>query len=107
MDCTSHFKIRRTYGTLTVEAKEIIIFAKSDEKTFDGKELVCNEIEYDASLLVDGHTIKSFEVEGSQTTIGQSANVLRSVVIVDANGKVTTSNYKVKIVDGLLTVNKP
>ncbi len=106
-DCTSHFYVIKNYGSLTITPKPIEISAKSAEKTFDGTSLVCDEIEYDASLLVLGEYVKEFEVEGSQKTIGQSANVLRSVVIVDAAGNVTTGNYEVKIIDGTLTVKRP
>ena len=107
VDCTSHYLIVPVYGSLTIKTKVIEISAKSAEKLFDGTPLVCEEIEYDASLLADGEYVKEFVVEGSQKSIGQSANVLRSVVIVDENGKVTTKNYEVKIKDGILTVKKP
>ena len=104
---TDHYEIIRKYGSLTVTPKPIEITAKSAEKVFDGRPLVCEEIEYDKSLLVEGEYVRESEVEGSQKSIGQSANVIRSVVIVDAEGKVTTGNYEITVKDGTLTVKKP
>ena len=107
VDCTDHYVVKRFFGSLQVSVKYIEITAGSAEKTFDGKALVCNEIDYNPADLASGEYIKEFETEGSQKSIGSSANVLRSVTIVNADGKNTTGNYEIKIKDGLLTVKKP
>lgn len=106
-DCTDHYWIVNGFGTLTVTPRPITIAAGSDVKSYDGTPLVCNDIEYDPLDLADGHYISEFVVEGSQKNIGKSANVVKSVVIVNAAGDDVTSNYQRTIVDGELKVNPP
>ena len=107
VDCTDHFYIRNTYGTLTLDAKDITISARSDSKPYDGSALTCNHIDYDETLLAPGDRIDYYVVEGTQTNIGKSANVLVSVKIVNEAGEDVTDNYKITIQDGILTVTVP
>lgn len=107
VDCTSHFWVEYVYGTLTLTAKEITISAQSDEKEYDGSALTCNQIVYDASLLAAGDTIVEYTVQGTQTNIGSSSNVLKSVRIENSKGEDVTDNYMITIRDGVLTVTVP
>lgn len=107
VDCTDHFYIRNTYGTLTLTAREITISAKSDTKAYDGSALTCDGIDCDETLLAPGDRIDHYVVEGTQTNIGKSANVLVSVKIVNELGVDVTDNYKITIQDGILTVTVP
>lgn len=107
VDCTSHFAITTISGNLTLNAKNITVSAKSGEKEFDGTPLVMNNIVFDPSMLAEGDEIIEFVVVGSQTNIGKSANVLRSIKIVNKDGKDVTENYKITIEDGLLVVKIP
>lgn len=106
-DCTSHYWVVNSFGTLKVTERPISISAKSDIKAYDGTPLVCNDIEYDSAALAPDHYVSEFVVEGSQKNIGKSANVVRSVVIKDAGGNDVTSNYKITITDGELKVTPP
>jgi uncharacterized protein (UPF0210 family) len=46
-------------------------------------------------------------VVGTQTNIGEKVNKVQEVVIYDESGKDVTSNYKINIVNGRLTVTPP
>ena len=107
VECTDHFYILNSYGTLTLTAKEITITASSDTKEYDGSALICNDIDYDVSMLASGDRIAAYVVVGTQTNIGKSANVLESVIIVNENGENVTENYQITIQDGILTVTVP
>lgn len=106
-DCTDHFWITSDYGKLTVNPREIVITAASAEKKFDGEALVRNEIEYDAATLAPGDSVSEFTIEGTQKSIGESANVLKNVKIVNSGGADVTSNYKININNGTLKVTPP
>ena len=107
VDCTSHFWVNKTYGTLTLTARELTVYAGSDEKPFDGTVLTCDSIIYDELQLAEGDYIADYVIEGSQKNIGSSSNVLKSVKILNQNGQNVTSNYTITIRDGLLTVTVP
>ena len=102
-DVTDHFYISKTYGTLTVTAREITIEAGSATGRF-GQTLTCNEIIYDMEDLANTDRVESYEVEGTQSTIGYSSNVIRDIVIKNEAGMEVTSNYKITYVDGRLTI---
>lgn len=104
---TDYYRITKNYGYLTVTAREITVTAGSETKPFDGTPLVCDKIDYSASVLAVGDRIDSYVVEGSQTNIGESVNVIRSIVIKNQKGQDVTSNYSIKIKDGLLKVTVP
>lgn len=107
VDCTDHYKISRTYGTLKVNAREFSVKAKDAEKAYDGKALTCNELEYDESALAEGDYIASYEVQGSQTNIGKCSNIIKSIVIKNQKGEDVTSNYILKTEEGILSVTLP
>ena len=54
----------------------------------------------------DGHT-PEIVVEGSQTNVGYSDNIVTSVVIRDENGVNVTGNYSITLVSGTLRVLPP
>ena len=105
---TDHYMISKTSGDLSVKARAITIAAKSAERQFiPGQALVCNEIDYDPAALAVGDTIASYEVKGSQKSIGESANIIQTIVIKNSKGEVVTSNYSITILDGVLKVTVP
>ena len=106
-DCTDHFWISYKFGMLILNVREITISADSAQKEYDGAPLTCNSIIYDASLLASTDHVEEYDVWGSQLSIGESSNVLKSVKIVNSDGKDVTANYKITIQDGLLTVTEP
>ena len=108
VSANDHFAITRSYGDLTVNALGLTVTAGSDEKVYviGGAALTCNEITYDASALADGDRVESFTVIGSQTEIGESANIVREIVITNSAGKDVTSNYSITFIDGVLKVTE-
>ena len=109
-DVTDHYKISYEYGRLTVYKKNIDLTAADATKPWDQKPLTKNELVDDyADKLAPGDWIDldALVIEGSQTNIGYSSNVIRKVVIRNANGTDVTANYNITIHDGLLTVTRP
>lgn len=102
-DVTDHFYVSKTFGTLTVKAREITLTAGSASGRF-GQTVTRNEILYDKEDLAATDNIFMYEVEGSQSNIGYSSNVIRDVIIKNKSGNDVTSNYKITYVDGRLTV---
>lgn len=105
-DITKLYKFEYNFGSVTIKANVLTLKAGSAEKVYDGQALVCNEYEIVSGVLAEGDTISSFEIVGSQTAPGQSANVieLSSIVIVNEEGEDVTSNYLLSVEDGSLTV---
>ena len=108
VDCTDHYKLVYNYGKLTINVRDITLTAKSDSKVYDGTALTNSNIEYSQSDLATGDYIDNYIINGSQTNIGVSANVIdvTSIIIRNKNGKNVTSNYRIKTVDGQLKVTK-
>ncbi|MCR5625675.1 MAG: hypothetical protein K6G11_10665, partial [Lachnospiraceae bacterium] len=104
-DVTGNYTISYESGVLTVDPKEVVITAGSDEKTYDGTALTCNtfkaadnEGNVDAYFL-DGYLSYSDKnegvsskaiaendkinvvLDGSQTTVGSSDNKVGKVVV--------------------------
>jgi hypothetical protein len=84
----------------------IQITAASDSKAYDGEALTNDGYELTGGTLNEGDTIVSVTVTGSQTEVGESANVASNARIVDANGNDVTANYVISYVDGTLSVTK-
>ena len=99
-------------GELKVNPKSVTITAGSDEKTYDGDPLTCSTA--NASALETGDTHKFTVVMTADSTItepGTQPNVIASVdgvAITATTGKtdVEIGNYRVTVVDGLLTVHE-
>ncbi len=111
VDCTDHYKIERTYGTLTVTARDITVKAGSETRKYNGKPLTCNEIEYDPDDLAKGDEIVAYVVKPANekppiSPGSKTSNVLEvgSVRIENADGKDVTHNYNIECESGLLTV---
>ncbi len=107
VDRTHYFLINRVYGTLTVTPAPLTLKAADAEKTYDGEPLTANEIELMGGDTVGGDYIHSFTVEGSQTRVGRSENLITDVVIRNADGEDVTRNYAIETVAGHLKVTAP
>lgn len=105
-DVTELYKFEYNLGSVIIQPNTLTLKAKSAEKLYDGYELVCNEIEIVGGVLIDGDTISSYNVIGSQVLPGQSANVIdiSSIVITNKDGEDVTSNYLLSVEDGSLIV---
>lgn len=90
--------------------KDLILTAKSKEKTYDGEALTSDGVDdlvsdY-ADYLAEGDTITSVTYDGSQTEAGTSNSLPSDVTIVDKNGKDHTDYYHISYASGTLTVNQ-
>jgi hypothetical protein len=94
------------YGTLEVTKRPITITAASDSKVYDGTELTNNGYTITSGTLVEGQSIDSITLVGSQTEIGSSTNVVSGAVITDSSSNDVTANYDITYVDGTLTVEE-
>ena len=90
----------------------IVITADSNEKVYDGTALTDDGFTYTQGVLMAGDYITAV-VEGSQTDVGSSANVVTSYKVLRDTGAVTreivdvTANYaNITTEDGTLTVTK-
>ncbi|MGE9903546.1 InlB B-repeat-containing protein [Streptococcus alactolyticus] len=90
--------------------KDLILTAKSKEKTYDGEALTSDGVDDLVSdyavYLAKGDTITSVTYYGSQTEAGTSNSLPSDVTIVDKNGKDHTDYYHISYASGTLTVNQ-
>ncbi|MBQ8407373.1 MAG: hypothetical protein IJY39_00770 [Clostridia bacterium] len=103
-DVTDIYYVNKITGTVAVEAIPITFKAGDATKKYDGTPLICNECTLTEGSLLQGHTVVSWVVAGSQTEIGRSENLIQSVRILDANGVDVTSNYAIEMQPGKLRV---
>ena len=100
------YQILVDHGTLTVTPRPITLTSGSAEKLYDGYPLTCEVYEITRGTLEFGSRdqwVRRTYFTGSQTQVGSSANTF-TVVITDAQGNVTTSNYDITYIYGTLTV---
>ena len=99
-----NYNITVVKGTLTVTkiTDKLTVTAKSDSKMYDGSALTKDGYTYDGKLgLLDELVVV---VTGSQTDVGESANVVTSVKVMRGNVDVTANYADIAKVDGKLTV---
>lgn len=102
-DVTSNYNITYTNGTIEVTKKPLTITADSDTKEYDAIPLTKNS--YTHTELAEGDSIESVTVTGSQTAVGEGANVPSAAVIKNGDDDVT-ANYDITYVNGTLKVTK-
>ncbi len=105
-DRTSHFLISKVYGTLTVTPAPLTIKAADAEKVFDGEALTTDAYELIGEL-APGDTIESVTVEGSQTRVGRSENLITGIIIRNSDGEDVTLCYAIETLPGTLRVVSP
>lgn len=90
--------------------KDLILTAKSKEKTYDGEALTSDGVDDLVSdyavYLAEGDMITSVTYDGSQTEAGTSNSLPSDVTIVDKNGRDHTDYYHISYASGTLTVNQ-
>ncbi len=102
-DVTANYNITYVNGTLTVTAKPVTVTADNAEKVYDGTALTKNTAT--ASGLIEGHSLASVTVTGSQTIVGNSNNVPSAAVIKKDETDVT-ANYEITYANGTLEVTQ-
>lgn len=95
-----------TDGKLTIEPRKVTLTSASDSKKYDGEPLTCAKYELVKGTIAEGQTAQ-VTVEGSQTLVGSSANVITGVMIlaqIDKEFVDVTDNYEISKEDGKLEV---
>ena len=102
-----NYIIETVEGKLTVTSPEqhIVITANSAEKTYDGTPLTDDGFTYTDFVLAEGDVLEAV-VEGSQTDVGSSVNVIKSYRVMRGDEDVTANYIFDDSVDGTLTVTK-
>ena len=103
-DVTDLYWIRTLYGKVTILPCELTVKAGDAQKKYDGTPLSSEEYSFEQGELMEGHRVAVCETVGEQTEIGRSDNIIRQILIVDANGEDVTSNYSIKLLSGKLKV---
>ena len=97
-----NYDVQVTNGTFSVTKKPLTITADSDGKYYDGVALIKNT--YQDTGVAAGDRIENVDVLGSQTVVGECANVPENALILCGETDVT-ANYDITYVSGLLTVD--
>lgn len=105
-DVTANFNLSTKTGKITISPRPITITAESAKKEYDTKALTQNTAKITEGSLASGHKVSAIEINGSQTEVGTSKNVIKegSVKISDASGKDVTANYTITLKEGTLEV---
>ena len=101
---TNNYDITYENGTLKVTGKKLTITADSESKVYDGTALT--KATYTVEGLAEGDSVQSVKVTGSQTNVGESANVPSEATIVNADGEDVTADYTIVYKNGTLEVTK-
>ena len=87
--------------TFTITKAPLTVTAGSASKVYDGTPLTCNSYTVDGLVINDQGYNHSATVTGSQTDVGESANVPSTFAFVSSGRE---SNYDITYVPGTLTV---
>ena len=107
VDRTEWFLISKQYGTHTVTPAALTVKADDALKTYDGIPLTADGITITGGTLAEGDYIDSYTVEGSQTRVGRSDNVITEIVIRNQKGEDVTGCYAIELLAGTLRVTSP
>ena len=103
-DRTHYFIIHKQYGTLTVTPAPLTLKADDAEKVYDGTPLTADGISVIEGTLAPMDSIYSYTLEGSQTRVGRSENVITDIVIRNHYGEDVTACYAIETVAGSLKI---
>ena len=100
-DLSDSFKVRKVDGRLDITPVEIELTANSDSKPYDGQALTNSGYKITKGAFVGEEGLASVTVEGSQTLVGTSDNVITAHTLKD---NTWASNYQFKYAKGTLQV---
>ena len=100
-DLSDSFKVRKVDGRLDITPVEIELTANSDSKPYDGQPLTNSGYTITKGAFVGEEGLASVTVEGSQTLVGTSDNVITGHTLKD---NTWASNYQFKYAKGTLQV---
>ena len=96
------YAVKYETGIFTITKAALTITADGDTKVYDGVALTKDTVK--GTGLVEGDSIASTTVTGSQTVVGKSDNVPSAAKIVDQAGADMTGNYEITYANGSLEV---
>lgn len=96
-DVSKNYEFEFDYGKLEITPIPLVIESASDEKEFDGTPLTNNYyVHVNPEALLEGHTLQSVVVSGSQTAIGGSEhNNTLDFKVVDKDDNDVTDLYTI------------
>ncbi|MDO4176116.1 MAG: InlB B-repeat-containing protein [Bacillota bacterium] len=102
-----NYNITKVEGDLTVNpiGTPITVTAQSESKTYDGKALKNDKFSYTEGVLLEGDTLTAV-VNGTQTNVGKSDNVVESYKVMRGKTDVTGCYSFTDSVNGTLEVTK-
>ena len=100
-DLSDSFEVTKVDGRLEITPVEIELTANSDTKPYDGQPLTNSGYKITKGKFVGEEGLASVTVEGSQTLVGTSDNVITGHTLKD---NTWASNYQFKYAKGTLTV---
>ena len=100
-DLSDSFNVRKVDGRLDITPVEIELTANSDSKPYDGQPLTNSGYTITKGAFVGEEGLASVTVEGSQTLVGSSDNVITGHTLKD---NTWASNYQFKYAKGTLQV---
>ena len=100
-DLSDSFKVRKVDGRLDITPVAIELTANSDSKPYDGQPLTNSGYKITEGKFVGEEGLASVTVEGSQTLVGTSDNVITGHTLKD---NTWASNYQFKYAKGTLQV---
>ena len=100
-DLSDSFKVTKVDGRLDITPVEIELTANSDSKPYDGQPLTNSGYKITKGAFVGEEGLASVTVEGSQTLVGTSDNVITGHTLKD---NTWASNYQFKYAKGTLQV---
>ena len=100
-DLSDSFKVTKKGGTLNIYPVEIELTANSDTKPYDGQPLTNAGYTITKGAFVGEQGLESVTVEGSQTLVGSSDNIITAHTFKDNTLAV---NYNVEYAKGTLQV---
>lgn len=106
-DVSYEYYVVKSYGRLEITPASLTLKAADAEKVYDGTALTASAVEIVGGTLAEGDFIADYTVEGSQTRVGRSDNVITEVIIRNADGEDVTANYTIETLNGTLRVTNP
>ncbi len=104
-DVTKNYDVQVIAGTLKVELRLLEITTGSASKPYDGEPLTEDSYTITGgSLAPNQHEV--VDVTGMQVGSGSSPNTA-TVSVQDAEGRLYTDNYDIRVIEGTLTIAKP
>ena len=106
-DVSAQYDVRVSAGVLHIRPVELTVRTDSAQKVYDGRPLRVDGYTLLEGMLVEGQSLDSYRIQGSQTNVGISDCIVTEMRIVDTYGRDVTANYQITILPGTLSVLAP